>query len=1143
MIDITAIPLLRHLFQMPAAGIYALADKVHLFNGFELCKRLPIRGLSWHKDGSVLEVELRDAEVSCRVTLSLVQGEFSSACDCGTWSPHGRCPHLVAALATLKKALAPASFPMLQLPNDYLQGIRATLSAAPVQPGPGDEGAPVTEGGYALVLDREQGALRMRLMLDQVPVALYDAALPASIREFLRLLHSSALRGRAVEEFLSRFRGRFPILYFAADGPQQLYFDPSLQRTVLLHLDLHQEEIAAQLSLEDGAPIEGENAFIHQGYYFDLRRGVIHKVDDTASALYASLAQRLAQVERVELNRSGQNAPEDAQTEQTGSQYDGVLRFPAASFNAVHFDLGGSEDEVARRVVFSRSGTPVTPLPLEPRYRLNILELAENSTLIAEGVAEVITFSLSPPAFRFFNAAGRAVFPQPLKAKKRVAAIIKACFSALGAGSLGERDRVVRQALEGAEFYKRGVRADARAVITEFCQLAQQPTTLLQLSEQGDWLAVSVAVERQGRLLELLAEYFTFDIFWQSEGVGRFAVDRKTLMRQLSELKSALAGEGFALALAGEDLQTASWTFTLDATRSSIDWFELRPEIRADGDLVDEAELLDALQGGGVFRRGESLFVLDPLTCSTLALFAPHAKREVVRVPRLQILDWITLRRNGVRVLLSPEDERIFESLTRFESIPRRSPPVELKATLRNYQLEGYNWLAFLYEHRFGACLADDMGLGKTIQAIALLAGLKEGGIESQLPPEVPHLVVVPPTLIFNWESELARFYPGLKVGVYRGQGRRADFSGVDLVLTSYGVIQRDIDILSEIPFHVIVFDEAQAVKNIHAETTGAVRKLKGRFKVTLTGTPVENHLGEYFSVMDLALPGLLGPYEQFRKQMGREGTEFLDTLIRRTHPFILRRSKDMIAAELPPKVEMDIYLEMSPRQKALYARTVTEVRETVARAYSSNSAGQARIIALTAILKLRQICLCSRLILPDAADRSPKVDFLVEQLHELFAEGHSVLVFSQFTSFLDIVQQGLSQRGIVSSRLDGTTPVSKRKELVQNFQNATEPGVFLLSLKAGGRGLNLTRASYVFHLDPWWNPAVESQASDRAHRIGQKRQVTITRLLMRHSIEEKMMELKKRKLKLYRALLEDSENEGAVAIGREDFEFLLGQG
>ena len=1117
-------PLLRHLFQMPAAGIYALADKVHLFNGFELCKRTPIHGLGWLKDGSVLEVELSDGGVSCRVSLSIVQGEFSSACDCGTWSPHGRCPHLVAALATLKKALAPASFPMLQLPLDYLEGIRKSLAGAPVPVAAGEEGAPLAESGYALALDRQQGGLRMRLMQDQAPVALYDAALPASIREFLRLLHSSALRGRAVEEFLSRFRGRFPILFLSEEGALPLYFDPSQQRAVLLQLDLRDGAIQVRLSLEDGGSLD-ERSFIYQGYYFDLRRSVIHKVDDTGSRLYAELLARVEQ------------APDARPVEE-----DGGFSFCAGCFNALQFDLGsGSGEELYRRVVLSVAGVPARPRQVQPRYRLNILELADTAPLVAEGVADGLAFSLSPATFRFFNAEGRASFPQPLKAKKRVAAIIKACFAALGARNLVERDRVVRQALESSEFFKRGVRSDARGIINGFCQDALQPATLLQLGEPGEWLAFPVEGGRQGRLMETLAEHFGFDIFWQAEGAGRFALERKVLMRDLSGLKSALTEEGFSLALAGEELQTASWTFTLDATRSSIDWFELRPEIRADGELVDESELLAALQGGGVFRRGGTMFVLDFLTSSTLSLFAPHTRREVVRVPRLQILDWIVLRKNGIRVLLSPEDERIFDSLTRFEGIPRRSPPQKLQATLRNYQVEGYSWLAFLYEHRFGACLADDMGLGKTIQAIALLAGLKEGAIASDVATGVPHLVVVPPTLIFNWESELARFYPSLRVGAYRGQGRRAEFAGLDLVLTSYGVIQRDIEILREIPFHVIVFDEAQAVKNIHAETTGAVRRLKGRFKLTLTGTPVENHLGEYFSVMDLALPGLLGPYEQFRRQMGREGTDFLETLIRRTHPFILRRSKDMIAAELPPKVETDIYLEMSPKQKALYARTVTEVRETVARAYSSSAAGQARIIALTAILKLRQICLCSRLILPDATDRSPKIEFLVDQLQELFAEGHSVLVFSQFTSFLDIVQQGLAQHGITSSRLDGTTPVARRKELVQNFQNSVEPGVFLLSLKAGGRGLNLTRASYVFHLDPWWNPAVESQASDRAHRIGQKRQVTITRLLMRHSIEEKMMELKKRKLKLYRALLEDAEHEGAATIGREDFEFLLG--
>ena len=1114
--------LLRHLLQMPVAVIYALADKVHLFNGFELCKRNPVSRLSWSEDGTALKLEISDAGIY-QVSLTLALGELSSSCDCGIWSPRGRCPHLVASLATLKKALAPASFPMLQLPQNYLDAVRGELLRFPTRSPAESEAAVPAEARYSLVIDRQKGAARMRLMQDRTPVTLFDPALPSSIREFLRLMYSSALRGRCIEEFLARFRGRFPVLYAAPDALVPLDFDASAERMVLLQLDLCQGELRVRTTLEDGTPLD-QDSFVSHGYHFDLRRSTIRRADDAGAELYGTL---LARVE---------HAP-DAELVQEADGF----RFAARVFNRMQFALAASElPRFLKRTALSVDGAKVQPRQVLPRYRLNIRELSDTVQVVAEGVADGLTFTLSPATFRFFTPEGRAQLPQPLKAKKRVSAIIMACFATLAGKTRTEREKIARLSLNTPDFFKRGVRSEARSIITEFWQAAMDPVTMLQLSE-GEWLAVAVEGERQGRLLEVACELFGCEIFWQAELPGEMALDRKLLMRGLSRLRGELADRGFSLAIGGEELETVSWSFTLDATRSTIDWFELRPEIRCEGELVDEGELLQALQGGGVFRRGGGMVILDELSSSTLSLFAPGTKREVVRVPRLQILDWITLRRNGVRVLLSPEDERIFESLTHFESIPRRTPPSGLKATLRNYQLEGYGWLAFLYEHRFGACLADDMGLGKTIQAIALLAGLSEGRIASELPAAVPHLVVVPPTLIFNWESELARFYPSLKVGVYRGQGRRADFSGLDLVLTSYGVIQRDIEVLGAIAFNVIVFDEAQSVKNIHAETTGSVRRLKGRFKLTLTGTPVENHLGEYFSVMDLALPGLLGPYEQFRRQMGREGTGFMETLIRRTHPFILRRTKDMIAAELPPKVETDIYLEMSSRQKALYARTVAQVKATVAQAYSSNAPGQARIIALTAILKLRQICLSSRLLLPEAPDRSPKIEFLVDQLQELFSEGHSVLVFSQFTSFLDIVQEGLSQHGIPCARLDGSTPVGRRKELVESFQGSVEPGVFLLSLKAGGRGLNLTRASYVFHLDPWWNPAVENQASDRAHRIGQQRQVTITRLLMRHSIEEKMMELKKRKLKLYRALLENAEHEGAGSIGREDFEYLLG--
>jgi len=1110
--------------EMPPAAIYALADKGHLFNGFELCKRSPVSQLTWSDDGAILNLELICAGIF-KVSFSLAQGELSGSCNCGIWSPQGRCPHLVASLATLKKVLSPASFPMLQLAPGYLDIIRRELSR--VVPGLSIVGAAgqVTPGGYALVADRRGDGVRLRLFQDQVPVTLFDPALPPSIREFLRLMYAPALRARCIEEFLSRFRGRYPLFFAGPDSLIPLSFETAPPLTVLVHLDLRGGELLASQSLEDGTQL-GDASFVSECYHFDLKEARIRRTDDAGGARYFD--RFLAQLEALS----------------DGSLVRDRAGFRAAAPDFNRLQLCLSEPELQHflsRTVLRIEGARVSLRPVHPGYRLNIRELGDSVQLVAEGVAAGGTFPLARSLFWFFPAAGRAHYPQPLKAKKRVNAILEACFQTLSGRTRTERDKMVRLALNTPDFCKRSVKSEARRIVSSFWQTALEPRTLLQLVG-GEWLGVPVDGERQARLLEIPYALFGSDIFARAEAPGEMVLEREPFLKNLSRLRDGCTAAGFTLSIGGEELETVAWSFTLDATRSSIDWFELRPEIRCDGELVDEREFLEAVKGGGLFRKGGGgIVILDEQSSRALSLFAATGKREVVRVPRLQILDWIALRRSGVRVLLAPEDERVIESLLNFDSIAQLRVPAQLRATLRNYQCEGYSWLAFLYAHRFGACLADDMGLGKTIQTIALLAGIKEGIVPCGVPPGLPHMVVVPPSLIFNWESEIARFYPGLKVGVYRGQGRRAEFAGLDVVLTSYGVIQRDIEELAALSFHVIVFDEAQAVKNIHAETTGAVRRLEGRFKLTLTGTPVENHLGEYYSVMDLALPGLLGPYELFRRGMGREGNGFLETLIRRTRPFILRRTKDMIAAELPPKVETDIYLEMSPRQKALYVRTVAQVKTTVAEAYSSKAPGQARIIALTAILKLRQICLSSRLLLPEGHDGSPKIEFLIEQLQELFAEGHSVLVFSQFTSFLDIVQEGLALHGVSFTRLDGSTPVGRRKELVESFQNSLGPSVFLLSLKAGGRGLNLTRASYVFHLDPWWNPAVENQASDRAHRIGQARQVTITRLLMRHSIEEKMMELKKRKLKLYRALLEDAEHDAGGSIGREDFEFLLG--
>ena len=436
--------------------------------------------------------------------------------------------------------------------------------------------------------------------------------------------------------------------------------------------------------------------------------------------------------------------------------------------------------------------------------------------------------------------------------------------------------------------------------------------------------------------------------------------------------------------------------------------------------------------------------------------------------------------------------------LVRFTGIEERPVPA-LRADLRQYQREGYHWLAFLYETRVRRLSGRRYGPGQD-RAGNLPPCCHEGGKVTppgSAPTGLKSLVIVPPSLIFNWEREIERFYPDLNVRVYRGRGRSAGTEDYDVLIASYGLVRRDIARLKQLRFNVIIFDEAQAIKNIFADTTHAVRQLKALFKIALTGTPVENHLGEYFSIMDLVLPGLLGDYREFQGRAKADAASVLPALKERTRPFVLRRTKERILKELPPKIERDVYLELTEEQKKFYNRTVQEVRSTVDAAYRTKAAEQARIIALTAIMKLRQICLTPRLLVEELKEPAPKIEFLKEKLGELCEESHSSLVFSQFTSFLDLVEEELRTKGLPLFRLDGSTPVSKRKGIVDGFQESRTPAVFLLSLKAGGRGLNLTRGAYVFHLDPWWNPAVENQASDRSHRIGQENKVIVTRLLM----------------------------------------------
>ncbi|ABB31236.1 helicase, putative [Geobacter metallireducens GS-15] len=1118
---------LNALRDLPAGMIYTLGAKPTVLRGLALAIEKRVKGIDWSPDGATLFAEVMDGSRHHEVRLEANGGFLTPSCDCPLWRPTGHCPHVIAALAVLKKGLVHQAITSLRLDSDYLAEVSGWLSGV-------EAAQPTAPAVPRLVVERGADGIQARIWLGEHPVSIHDQALPRTVRDFLWTLLNPRESGFIIERYLEAFGDDAPMALRQDDNEIPLRFDRGRVHGTLTLLEQVRGMVIARKGLEDGHPIP-DTCFAAYRYYFDIPAGAVRVIDSFEGwDLWNTINYEAAEWSLD----TGVSVERNSRT----------ISLPADAFNAIGLTVTEKGlPTILERIRFYGAGGPGEPARITHNYRLRVADMNDTTALLlAEGVYGDAAIPLSAGAFSFFTSRGRSTASVPLRTKKRSSAVIAGCFAALDCVTRAELERTIRHALAGDDFLKRTVKSEAKRIITAFAAACETRETTL-LAADGAWL-ISVAEPKvEAQLLEIPYRLFGAEIFGSSDLAGAMTVNRDALFRQFPALHNRLAEAGFDLVLQDRPVEAVTLDVTLDATRSTLDWFELRPEIRCGTGELTEQEIAEAMASGGVFRRGDSFLLINEESSRILAMLYPEAgvkkrrKAEVVRIPRLQILDWLVLRHHGVSVRLSPEDERIFASLATFEEIPSSPLPERLQATLRHYQVDAFHWLAFLYTHRFGACLADDMGLGKTIQAISLLAALHEGTLPSRVPEPRPHLIVVPPSLLFNWENELARFYPAFTVLTYRGTGRSADFTGVDIVLTSYGIIPRDIGILAEIPFHCIVFDEAQAVKNIQADTTGACRRLRGAFTLCLTGTPVENHLGEYFSVMDLAVPGLLGSYEEFRRQAGNAAAPFLETLVRRTRPFVLRRSKQMIAAELPPKIETDIYLELTPRQKALYTRTVEEVRETVLEAWRGKSPGQARIIALTAILRLRQLCLSPRLLIADSREPSPKVEFLVEQLEELFTEGHSVLVFSQFTSFLDIVEGELSRRGVHYYRLDGSTPVPERKRLVTAFQKGDEPSVFLLSLKAGGKGLNLTRATYVFHLDPWWNPAVENQASDRAHRIGQTRQVTITRLVMRHTIEEKMMELKKRKLKLYHALLEENSAGDGGGISREDFEFLLG--
>jgi len=565
--------------------------------------------------------------------------------------------------------------------------------------------------------------------------------------------------------------------------------------------------------------------------------------------------------------------------------------------------------------------------------------------------------------------------------------------------------------------------------------------------------------------------------------------------------------------------------------------------------------LLERLRGGRqseyfLLEDGRRVSIpperIDLLTASLLELLdkdALKADGETLEIPWIRAMELARLRDGEDFESNLPETLKAqAERLALVADAPKIRKPRSLKADLRGYQRQGLNWLQLLRDAGCGAVLADDMGLGKTVQALAHILAEKQSGRM-----DAPCLIVAPTSVVYNWETEVGKFAPSLKVHVSHGSGRAEhfnDFLKYDLIVTSYPLLARDGEELLKHRFHLLILDEAQFIRNHKTIAARIVRLFNAHQRIALTGTPLENNLDELWSLFSFVMPGLLGTHgvfrRMFRRPIEKEGnTVVRGVLARRIAPFVLRRTKTEVVRELPPKTEIIHRVELTQAQKELYETVRAASEDRVRSAVKDKGLARSHIIVLDALLKMRQVCCHPQLLKLDAAQsiyESAKLEALVEMLSEMIPEGRRVLIFSQFTSMLKRIETELEKMQAGFVKITGST--KDRKTPVADFQAGKVP-VFLISLKAGGTGLNLTAADTVIHFDPWWNPAAENQATDRAYRIGQDKPVFVYKLIASGTVEETILEMQEKKRDLIDGLLGD-QKDVLARWGEEDLGHLF---
>lgn len=628
---------------------------------------------------------------------------------------------------------------------------------------------------------------------------------------------------------------------------------------------------------------------------------------------------------------------------------------------------------------------------------------------------------------------------------------------------------------------------------------------------------------------------------------GRYSVYKSMAFGWINTYRDQLEAKGIAIhqisTTKGKKYFLGNARISVDV-KENIDWFDVHAIIKFGSYEISFQRLRKLLlQGKSEFElpNGEIAVIPNSWFVNYSEMFAFLEEQENEKSTGL------VLKKHHIALaqelqegnLLQLTLSRKLEKLRDFSQIDDYDLPFTFKGELRPYQKAGYNWLRFLNEYRFGGCLADDMGLGKTVQTLALLAHEKESH------PEATSLLVMPTSLIYNWELEARKFTPGLRILTYTGTQRIKDssrFSKYDLVLTSYGIARMDVDILKEFYFNYIILDESQAIKNPGSIISKAVNELNCRQKLILTGTPVENGTMDLWSQMNFINKGLLGTQGMFKKQFlqpieKKNDMDKAAKLHAMIKPFIMRRLKSQVATDLPEKVISVKYATMTPEQEKAYEGVKSYYREKIVSEMTLPGLRNQQFTLLRGLTQLRQIANHPKLVDKHYTGDSGKLEDVIHMLEATASEGHKVLVFSQFVRHLSIVREYLDGENLQYAYLDGTT--KDRQAQVKAFQENENIKIFLISLKAGGVGLNLTKAEYVFLLDPWWNPAVEAQAIDRAHRIGQENKVMIYKFITHNTVEEKIMALQERKMALAGELI-STEESFMKSLSKEDIDALL---